>query len=78
MSLLSRIERAQQAHVAQQTVAIQPTQFVDRAVNVLLVTQRQVPIIQTILQTVEIIQRQVPIIQKILQTVEMPPVQFNL
>ena len=50
MSLLSRI-----AQVEQQTVALPGTQFIDRAVNVPLVTQREgVPTIKQIPKTVEI------------------------
>ena len=51
MFLLNRIEQDPQVQVVQQSVATPQTEFIDRAVNVLLVSQRQVP---TIYNTVEI------------------------
>ena len=55
MLLLSRIELAPQAQVVQKTVTIPQTQFIVRAVNVLLMTQRQVPTIQKIQKIVGIL-----------------------
>ena len=58
MSLLNRIEQVPQARVVHQSVANTQTQIIDRLVNFPFVTQRQLPTIQTILQTVEMPQVQ--------------------
>ena len=54
ISLLGRIEQVPQAQVEQQTVATPRTKLIDRAVNVPLVTQRQMPTIEEIPKIVEI------------------------
>ena len=52
------VEQVPQVHVAQKTVEIVQTQFIEKAVNFPLVTFRQVPTIQKIQKTGEIPQAQ--------------------
>ena len=89
--LVEQVEQAPQAQVVQKTVAIPQTQFIDRLVNVPLVTQRQVRTIQKIQKTLEIpqakledeltdvpvvMQRQTSMIQKVATTAEILQMSF--
>ena len=79
------------AQIRQETVEVHQIQFIDNAVDVPVVMQRQVPIVQMVQKIVEvsqaqsidmvldllvIMQRQVPAVQVVLKTVGVPQSQF--